>query len=327
MKKIVKIVLYNVLVFVILLILSEVFSFLFLYNKYNYEFFPLQSGIFKNYVKMRNPEQTDLISNLRPVEYRNQTKRPIVIFGCSFAWGHNLPENLTFSRKLADKTGRTVINRAKYSEGTAFMYYQLANKNIIKEIKALLIHPNIKNYGKINDDVEYVIYVNIPDHAVRNHRHRYNTNNPVFRIRYQLKDGKLVQNKVLFPLIHSLYTAALIEKIIDNTEINNLNYENTTIYEEMILESAVLIHKEFKNAVFAVILMPDFQENSEDDDTKRPQLIMWKRIQEKLGSDKIILIDMQKELPLAEDKYWNANHPTAQAWDEIIPVIMKKLNL
>lgn len=46
----------------------------------------------------------------------SKNKKPVVIFGCSFAYGEYLNDNQTFGYKLSKQTGRTVYNFA-YSGG------------------------------------------------------------------------------------------------------------------------------------------------------------------------------------------------------------------
>lgn len=329
-----KIILFIIVIFVILLIVTEISAFSFIFNKYRVEFLPFEKkGILKHYVVMKNLKQEDLTSVLRQVEYRNPNKRPLVIFGGSHAWGHDLPVDETFSRKLADRTNRTVVNRAKCSEGPAFMYYQLANKDITEKIKSLFTPPPHGNITQdtdntINKDAEYVIYVNISGHNIRNLKYRNHINEPFFSVRYKLKNNELIEDKVSFPKLHSLYMFALIEKCIDNINLKNNDYINE-VYEKLILESAELACKEFPNSKFAVVIMPDGKADIRDD-IERPQLRMWERIQEELGQEKITIIDVQKELSLEDsEKYWlpDNSHPTAQAWDEIVPIIIRKLNL
>lgn len=49
----------------------------------------------------------------------SKNKKPVVIFGCSFAYGEYLKDNQTFGYKLSKQTGRTVYNFAYSGWGPA----------------------------------------------------------------------------------------------------------------------------------------------------------------------------------------------------------------
>ena len=66
------------------------------------------------------------------LEYKN--KEPIVLFGCSYAYGQFLEYNQTFSYKLAHILKRPVYNRAIPGRGISFMYWQSINNDFYSAV-------------------------------------------------------------------------------------------------------------------------------------------------------------------------------------------------
>lgn len=84
----------------------------------------------------------------------NNGKKPIVIFGCSFAEGLFLPNEEKFSYRLYESTGREIHNRAYCAQGLQYMLYQLEDEKFYQEVP----------------EPEYVVYVFIEDHIRRLYR-------------------------------------------------------------------------------------------------------------------------------------------------------------
>ncbi|MCR5261487.1 MAG: hypothetical protein K6C94_06575, partial [Candidatus Gastranaerophilales bacterium] len=76
-------------------------------------------------------------------------KRPIVIYGCSFAYGHRLKPTESMGYVLSEKTKRPVYNYASSGTGIQHVLYFLDNTK------------------DINNDVEYVLYLFINEHIYR----------------------------------------------------------------------------------------------------------------------------------------------------------------
>lgn len=105
-------------------------------------------------------------------------KKPIVVFGCSFAYGSKLEDNQTFSYKLSEYTKRPVYNRASPGWGVQDMLYQLRRKDFYSNIK----------------EPEYVIYVYMQGHMDRLYSEVWMTDTQVF---YKSTPHGLVENKWL----------------------------------------------------------------------------------------------------------------------------------
>lgn len=258
------------------------------------------------YSKTELPSKKWLYENLRPIEYRNQDKQPIILFGCSYTYGFGLKENETFSRKLADYTNRTVINRGKSGTGIPFLYYQLNDEELINQLP--------KNS-------EYIIFTLIPDHFPRLFRYRNFVLTGDHTLRYKIKDNKLVVDKPLSPVLHSLFTSIIIEEYL--AEKNGQNRTKVDkLFKKLMEESYIKIKKEFQNAKFVIL----YYENPLDAESAyNNELEILKNI-----SEDIQIINIKKEIPdIFEDKYWieDKSHPSAQAWDKIIPMLDKELKL
>lgn len=266
--------------------------------------FPPHDYSFSNYVQK-------IYENLRPVEYRNKSKNPVIIFGCSFAFGHNLNQNETFSYKLANYTDRTVYNRAYGGQGIPFFYYQLNDEALMKTFPS---------------NSEYIIYVFIRDHINRNLRlfswEMYNLK----LINYKLKNNKLklVNNNNIFSYLNYFYLVKYIKSIIYGFEIKNRD-KKEKLFFKYIEESDKIIKEKFPQAKFVILYMYDPVDTNFDDSFDFNYLYeVVKNI-----NPNIILLNSTKLCPsLTSVNYWlKDGHPNAKAWDLLVPEISKKLEM
>lgn len=306
-----KILLTNLILILLLFIIAEGISYGILYNKYKndikeYNHITGHKSIFPlSYQKVTQAAEGNLFEGLRPEELRDKNKRPIILFGCSYTYGYGLNENQTFSRKLADYTGRTVINRGRSGTGIPFMYFQLTNPNIIE---------------KLPKDAEYIIFTLIPDHFPRLFRYRNFVLTGDHTLRYKIQNDKLVMEKLILKPLHSLFTAILLEEYIAEQNYKKSLPDNA-LFTKLINESHKIIKNKFPNSKF-VILYYKYNADEQADNAVRNYT--------KNNKD-IILIEADKEAPeiLKDQKYWLSDniHPSEEAWDIIIPIIAKKLNI
>ena len=294
-----KIISINLLVFVLLFIILECISFFIL--KRQGEDLPV-------YHYIKNPEIIDKQELLRPIVYGK--KGAIAIFGCSFAYGFDLPFEESFSYRLNAVTDKTIINLAFPGEGPAFMYELLQDKNTLEILK------------KLNPEI--FIYVNIPGHNVRHLNYRaHGYNSSLFAIKYKLEKGKLVKNQPspIFYFLHIPYTAIIIEdfiSLIQKEDTKRLNKEFTML----ISNSYEIIKKKFPNSKFVIIYYPDGIESTIHD--LHPEYIA---ILESINDD-IQIININEEVKdLSDKKYWlnDLSHPSSFAWEKITQIIKKKL--
>ena len=308
-----KILIINLLILFGLFTIVECCAFYKLYNKYKNcilsynKILERKTIIPMSYQKVTVANEKDLLSNLRPVEYRDKNKQPIILFGCSYTDGFGLNEDETFSRKLADYTNRTVFNRGKSGTGIPFFYYQLSNNKVINELP--------KN-------PEFIIFTLIPDHFPRLFRYRNFVLTGDHTLRYKIKNDKLVIDELKFKPLHSLFIGIVLEEYIAEKMYQESGNDNI-LFNKLFDESHKLIKEHFKNSKFVIIYYKSPIDTNSIEDKKVYDYI-------KKNKD-IILIDIAKEIPNIQNnkEMWLTDniHPSAKAWDLIIPIITKKLNI
>ena len=315
-----KILLINLLIILIIFITAELSSYIMLFSKYKEDIINFNNIVnseskikipFLKYSKVILPTRENLLCNgggcFRPVEYKNSDLKPIILFGCSYTEGFGLEDNETFSHKLAQYTNRSVYNRGRSGTGIPFLYYQLNDNEIIKELP--------KN-------PEYIIFTLIPDHFPRLFRYRNFVLGGEHTLRYKIQDDKLIEDKIKFPFLHSLFTSIVIEEYLTNKNSSDTK-KVTDLTVKLFDESYKKIKENFPNAKFVILYFecPFDEKNTYDELLKDISKI----------SDDITMIHINEKLPqLTEhDEYWieDKSHPSAKAWDLIVPMISKELNL
>lgn len=175
-----KIVIFNLVLLFLSFFIIEGLSYMHLYFKYKdcieaYNEITKQKNIFPmKYQKVTIPTKEELINNLRNIEYGDENKQPIILFGCSYVYGFGLEENQTFSHKLAQLTNRTIVNRGKSGTGLPFFYFQLSDKEILNTLP---------------QNPQYIIYTLIPDHFPRLYRYRNFVLTGDHTLRYKIIGG------------------------------------------------------------------------------------------------------------------------------------------
>ncbi len=310
MKKIITI---NLVIFLILFACIEGFAYFKLYTKYKNdiqlrtEVTGEKSIIPLGYQKVKLPNENDLLSNFRTVEHRDKNQRSIILFGCSYTEGFGLNEDETFSRKLADYTNRTVINRGKSGTGIPFLYYQLTNDKVLKELPT---------------NPEFIIFTLIPDHFPRLYRYRNFVLTGDHTLRYKIKNDKLVVDKPILKCLHSLFFVIVLEEYLAEKKYEESTRDNL-LFNKLLDESHKLIKTNFKDSKFVIIYYKGPSDTNNDTDK-----IVYDYIER---NKDIILIDISEEFPNIQQTrdLWiqDNDHPSAKAWDLIVPLVAKKLNI
>ena len=173
MKKLINILLCNITIFYIIITISNnyinkniysITNFLSNHNpisnrinssKINIDNYPTEEFIGK---RLDNTDSTYLqfCGDDRQIIGINYTNKPIIILGCSYAYGHGLKTEETFPYKLSEITQRPIYN------------FALCGDNAIESLKHLnkFVEKNKKNKQLISN-AEYVIYVYMYDHINR----------------------------------------------------------------------------------------------------------------------------------------------------------------
>ena len=241
--------------------------------------------------------------NFRPILIGNSSdiitkKLPIVLFGCSYTYGWNLDNNQTFSYKLYKKTGRTVFNFGIVGAGVQQTLFMLQN-NILKCIP----------------QPEYVIYTFICDHINRMNVCFYFDEYGVIYYKYNKnKDLVLMSDLDLYYwhsyILRRIYNLLYEKKLLMYKRDNN----------EFLLKHFLAVNNEIKkssnNTKFVLFVY--------DGDS------IIENIEEELKKNGIIVIylsQLSKE-NFSDKKYMvDDSHPSEKAWDIIVPLLIKKLNI
>lgn len=239
------------------------------------------------------------------LEYKN---KPIVLFGCSYAYGYNLEREETLQYKLAKMTKRPVYNQAFTGWGVQHMLYQT-------ELDSF--------YEKISEP-EYIIYTLIDDHTRRAYLMSFcaaNFLHETLNLRYEEKDGQLVEIKNTAPFlrfIRRLYvTNELNQFFVKQYVSKEKNQEKCYdfIFKHM-LQSKKNMEKKWKNTKYVILIY----------NTGKPK--ETRVLKQKLRKENFIVLDthqLTKE-NLFERQYMQTNyHPTEAAWNLLTPLIVEKL--
>lgn len=310
MKKIFKILLFNIFGLITILTISE----LVIYEHYRPKFLKYKLS-YKSQVPqyMTNLEeffngQNNIWSGRKPDGIEYTTKNPIVIFGCSYAFGLYLNYNQTLSYKLAHELECPVYNRAISGAGFQHLYFQATSSSLYNTIK----NPDTIIYIMIQDHIRRIFlnYLNILDYPILLH-YKVNNNNEFILDNY---------NNKLLCFFQSLYTVKLLNHIYANKLIyNQKNSEYLTdIITLYFTRSREELEKKWnKKLKFYIIMYEDYD------------ILHKNLLKEKLENNGFFVIST-KDLTnqnLLSEKYMMHRHPTEAAWDLLVPKIIEKLNL
>ncbi len=314
--KFIKIILINIFIFSLLIFISDIFTYKYyaniLKNKRNYGIdkfgYNIRLPIYTNDLKSFFNGRGNIYWGRKPdgLEYKN--KIPIVVFGCSFAYGQYLNFNQTFSYKLAHLLKRPVYNRSIVGGGFQHMYFQTVdygNKDYFNDIK----------------DTDIVIYIMINDHYRRTILNYFNIPDKDILLTYSYKNSKFKMNdNKFFNLLKSSYTFKSLNRIYADNYVLNPNHA------EILTDTAVRYFELTRNELekhynkhikFCIILYESWE-------------IPHNKLLTKKLQDKGFIVISTKDLTnedLNSPKYMLQDnlHPTEAAWDLLTPLIAKKI--
>lgn len=248
----------------------------------------------------------------RPV-YGNKDLKPIVLFGCSFAWGARLYESQTFHYKLSKLLNQTVYNRAISGWGVQHMLYQLRNEELYKEI----------------EPPEYIIYLYISNHIKRMYKYAYLSGDSsrvgdYNFLKYNKVFDKLVEEHRVWHIPYSRLWNEVILYSIAKAKENNHKY-TFKLLEKHLLESKKEAERQWGKGIKFVI----FDYESGFDNFNSNKGILNKENVAKLEADGFIVIQSsQLTNETLGDKYCldeNDQHPNEAAWNLLTPLFVKTL--
>lgn len=246
----------------------------------------------------------------RPVEYKSRNKtKPVLIFGCSFAWGARLDEPQTFHYKLSKLMKRNVYNRSMSCWGPQHMLYQVKREDFYKEIP----------------EPEFIIYVYISNHIDRMYKYKYISSfcfdHEYFYLKYNEHKNNLIEEKRLEHIPYSRIINKIILPYIAEKQVSDKSFN---LLEKYFIETRKEIEKHWKNVKFIIL---DY-DNDNYIFNNYPE-ILNKQNADKLTKDGFTVIKVSEltDIPLTEGYYLDEGdtHPNEAAWNVITPLFVKKL--
>ncbi len=316
MKKlfhIIKILIFNTLLFALLICICDFFIYGYNYVNYKYLF---KKSCFKymlkaNYLIDFNTYfdgSDNVYQGRKPdgLEYTN--KPPIVIFGCSFVQGQFLNYYQTVSYKLANILKRPVYNRGIAGKGIQHMYWQSVSQSFYNDVPPA-------------DDV---IYIFIDDHYRRLYLFFLDILDLHLNGHFSVKNNNIIpdnEKNYLGNLIKSSYTFKLLNSKYVNFYINNpKNAEKITddVLTYFIKTRENLESHWHKKINFTVIIFDSYIKYGD---------LLIKKLKD--NNFKVIEIKELTQEDLTQKEYVSekTNHPTEKCWDLLAPLIAEKLNL
>ncbi len=247
-------------------------------------------------------------SLFRPTINPFSDKKPIAIFGCSYAYGSGLDNNQTFSYLLGKITGRPVYNRALGGMGLQFAYYQLSNKK----------------FYKIVPKPEYIIYVYIQSHIPRMHTGGSFYYNRL--ISYKIKKQSDGNNYLVRDYPNELLSRSYLAFYLRTRIIKKIKYHPDAKTLELLQTYFMNIRKQAeknwgKDIKFVILLYED-----------EKNLITISKVLENLEKKGFIIINANDvsgtnlktiDYQISESD----SHPNEKAWKKLTPLLVKKLGL
>ena len=312
MKKTLSILILNIIFITCIFAVFEFISFKRYENLYKEKFNKsnalqkkeLNTNKYKYSIKMLPYDFDDEAKNFRPALTKSTNGRPIVIFGCSFAYGDGLNDNQTINYKLYKLTKRPVYNLAYRGWGAQQMLYQLKGDGLYKKIT----------------NPEYFIYVYMFDHRRRLSQPQWYYSSGTPYLRYKIENGNLKEIKPFLYKTWGLYSVRyfqeLYEKYVTLKPINEKN--NLKLLKAIIEESNTMTKKRYPDSKFIVIL---YQDNNSISQSEKET---WKDIA-KSGIIVIPAEELLKDNPKSLEYKISDGHPNEKAWDIITSNLIKKI--
>ena len=240
----------------------------------------------------------------RKPEGLQYSKKPIVIFGCSFAYGYNLQNEETFSYKLSHLAKVPVYNRACSGWSIQHMLHQTRQDSFYDLIP----------------EPQYAIYLYIPDHINRLYYHSFilfDTLIEKYNLRYKEENGKLEEIKHDNFLLNQIQRLYLYNKInqyyIIKTQKTHKHYDFALKH---FTEARADMQKHWENTKYVVIFYTTYPNDN--------------YLKDKLKENGFIVIDADEITGknLLDSEYMRSDHhPKEEAWNIVTPKLIKELGI
>lgn len=324
MKKFIKLILINLIILGCLLttleyivykqwLKSEIANYLYINKKgFIFNSFVLPVKNFEKAIKLANENKwygsrvnfRTTIPLSSPSTHNTHKLSSILLYGCSYTWGSGLEEHETFSYKLQKYTNRLVYNRGLAGYGVQHMLYHI--QYLLKDFSSTnnFIKPNI------------VIYTFIEDHIYR--LYKPNDYFDIFLMYYKYDKNRNRIKKINdFDIWfwHSYILRSLFIKKYNKDII--INEESKQFLLSHFIEAKLELNKVLGNTKFVIFVY--------DGDN------IIKSIEPELNKYDINIIYLSNlsniDFTKKEYRLINDFHPNEKAWDVIVPLLAKKLNL
>ena len=257
---------------------------------------------------------------------------PIMLIGCSYAYGHGLRYKKTFAAKLSKIMKRDIYNFAHIGQGPTDILLSLDYSKHLSEIKT---------------EPEYVIYLYMYHHP---DRIKFNFENVLY-----LQENNILLSKEKSILkktyIYKNFQKQKLEKKTIKSKDEKWKYE---YIKDSILKMHEKIQKRFPKAKFIVLVYSDYERYLNQNILKYKGLIdgkeyegisestmrkvnydilhsktFWNEIQEKgiiiIKTEDLLGRTMNKPEERLNPDFAITIHPSEYAWDELTPLIAKEL--
>lgn len=325
MKKLIKILAINLAIFSFLALLCIYFAEKHFYHSAvleNQEVIDLQNKVYNkqnqgNFVKLKYKKAVPFNynkykENMRPVNYFNGNKRPILFFGCSYTEGFGLDDNQTLPYLVGKKTNRTTYNRGIGGSGTQFMYYQLSHPEIKKEVP----------------DAEYIIYTFIWDHLYRLNNYQLTFFGTDINLRYKQKGNKLEEVKTQFGLLYPLFSVKKLQNYISEKKFNQEQLD-FKLFNLTLAESIKITKQKYPDAKVILIEYPDSGYLAPNYKEGMRTLPDWEvKKLEKMGFIVVKAEDLVgKKIRSKAYRIEDEDHPNKKAFEELSDKLIEKFDL
>lgn len=293
-KKYLKIILINILLTILVVVFFDLILYISVLAQ-NKKYEP--HNLLRYNFTINNIQNEEILPYRTPCGL-NYNKKPILIYGCSYAYGYKLKEEEHIGYLLSKLTKRPVYNFAVIAAGLQHNLYLLQNQQ------------------KIEPEPEYIIYLYIQDHIRRMYMGTNVINSYKF-FEYKNKKGKFQTEK---GLVNYLKNTVIYQYIVRCFIFHKINDdENFNLLKTYLKEMKQEINIKYPNSKFIFIIY-DKKNDIALKLTKEKQ----KEIQD-LGIKVIDLDDIFGD-KLYKPEYTISEtdaHPNAKAWKLIAPQLVK----
>ena len=268
------------------------------------------SGFPFRYMNLINPTNLSYKIIKSPFAF-DKNKKPIILMGCSFAYGTPLFENETLAYKLQDYSHRKVINLAYPTEGIQHVLYKIQHD---------------EEFDKNINDAKYVVYIFMTDHLRRMYSDYFSIFEKNKSLKYKkTKNGlELVDPDIVTAAdwIKTTYTGRKFNDFLYTLKSNNEKFDLLKLYLEECKKSIESKNPNCKMVVVVYNSSKSYIKNISSFRTER-----WKELEDE--GFKVINLDKNEYNYLAEREYVANDelHPSEKAWEKISHILINELNL